>query len=263
MKHRVEAGALHVVARRRRSPDHAAAALDGVGVVHADGRGERRAAAPVAQRPDARALPDALRAPGHWPAPGEQRRVVAAATTVVALLCNALAGYAFAKLPFPGRDGIVPPAARRAGHPGAGRRCCRSSSCVRWLGLVNTWLGVMVPGLASIFGIFLVRQYALGFPTASSTRPASTARASCGIFGRVVLPLMPPDPRHARPRSRSWARGTTSSGRSSCWPTTAATRCRVALANLVGEHVQDTELMMAGAVLTVAPVVLLFLVLQR
>ncbi len=37
----------------------------------------------------------------------------------------------------------------------------------------------------------------------------------------------------------------------------------LALANLVGEHVQDTELVMAGAVLTVAPVVVLFLLLQR
>jgi multiple sugar transport system permease protein len=37
----------------------------------------------------------------------------------------------------------------------------------------------------------------------------------------------------------------------------------VALANLVGEHVQDTELMMAGAVLTVLPVVLVFVALQR
>ncbi len=37
----------------------------------------------------------------------------------------------------------------------------------------------------------------------------------------------------------------------------------VALASLVGEHVQDTELMMAGAVLTVMPVVVLFLALQR
>jgi multiple sugar transport system permease protein len=37
----------------------------------------------------------------------------------------------------------------------------------------------------------------------------------------------------------------------------------VALANLVGEHVQDTELVMAGAVLTVLPVVVLFLALQR
>ena len=37
----------------------------------------------------------------------------------------------------------------------------------------------------------------------------------------------------------------------------------VALANLLGEHVQDPELMMAGAVLTTLPVILLFLALQR
>jgi len=37
----------------------------------------------------------------------------------------------------------------------------------------------------------------------------------------------------------------------------------VALASLVGEHVQDTELMMAGAVVTVLPVLLVFIVLQR
>jgi multiple sugar transport system permease protein len=37
----------------------------------------------------------------------------------------------------------------------------------------------------------------------------------------------------------------------------------VALANLVGEHVQDTELMMAGSVLTILPVMLVFLFLQR
>jgi multiple sugar transport system permease protein len=37
----------------------------------------------------------------------------------------------------------------------------------------------------------------------------------------------------------------------------------VALANLVGEHVQDTELMMAGSVLTVIPALLVFLVFQR
>ena len=37
----------------------------------------------------------------------------------------------------------------------------------------------------------------------------------------------------------------------------------VALANLLGEHVQDTELMMAGAVLTVLPMVVVFMSLQR
>jgi multiple sugar transport system permease protein len=37
----------------------------------------------------------------------------------------------------------------------------------------------------------------------------------------------------------------------------------VALANLMGEHVQDTEIMMAGSVITILPVTLLFIVLQR
>jgi multiple sugar transport system permease protein len=37
----------------------------------------------------------------------------------------------------------------------------------------------------------------------------------------------------------------------------------VALAGLLGEHAQDAELMMAGAVLTVAPVLVLFVALQR
>jgi multiple sugar transport system permease protein len=37
----------------------------------------------------------------------------------------------------------------------------------------------------------------------------------------------------------------------------------VALANLAGEHVQDVELMMAGSVLTILPVLVLFVVLQR
>jgi multiple sugar transport system permease protein len=37
----------------------------------------------------------------------------------------------------------------------------------------------------------------------------------------------------------------------------------VALANLSGEHVQDTELMMAGAVITLLPVFIVFVALQR
>jgi multiple sugar transport system permease protein len=52
------------------------------------------------------------------------------------------------------------------------------------------------------------------------------------------------------------------------WPLIVLTDNRmytlpVALANLLGEHVQDTELIMAGAVLTVLPVVVLFMALQR
>ena len=93
-------------------------------------------------------------------------------------------------------------------------RCCRSSCCSSELGLVNTLLGRdRSRTLASIFGIFLIRQYALG----DSRRPArrrarSTARASSGSSGRSCC----------RSSGRSWSRwrsspssapGTTSCGR--------------------------------------------------
>jgi len=52
------------------------------------------------------------------------------------------------------------------------------------------------------------------------------------------------------------------------WPLIIMTRenmytLPVAMANLSGEHAQDTELMMAGAVLTVLPVIIVFMALQR
>src|SRR5262245_17086223 len=83
---------------------------------------------------------------------------LAAATTVVALLCNTLAGYAFAKLPFPGRDATFRLLLGALVIPGQ-VAVVPLFLLVRWLGLVDTWLGVMVPGMASVFGIFLVRQY--------------------------------------------------------------------------------------------------------
>ncbi len=72
------------------------------------------------------------------------------------------------------------------------------------VGLINIYLGVIVAGMATIYGIFLICQFALSMYT---------------------LP--------------------------------------VALANLTGEHVQDTELMMAGAVITILPVMLIFIALQK
>ena len=87
----------------------------------------------------------------------------------------------------------LPPAARRARDPGADRHAAALPACCSELGLVNTYCGVIVPGIASIFGIFLVRQYALVDPRQRcSTRRASTAPASSRIFWSVVLPLCRP-----------------------------------------------------------------------
>ena len=52
------------------------------------------------------------------------------------------------------------------------------------LGLVNSFGGVIVPALATVFGIFLVRQYTRSIPDECSRRRVSTAPASCGSSSR-------------------------------------------------------------------------------
>lgn len=187
--------------------------------------------------------------------------VLAVSTTAISLLLNSLAGYAFAKLRFRGRDrlfavlllGLVVPA--QIGM-------LPLFLIVKNLGLVNTYLGAMIPTLTSISGIFLIRQFAQSLPDelldAARVDGASEAR----IYATIVLPLL-------RPILVTLAVLTfVGSWNDFLWPLIVLAgeeryTLTVALANLSGEHVQDTELMMAGAVLTIAPILLLFFALQR
>jgi multiple sugar transport system permease protein len=133
---------------------------------------------------------------------------------------------------------------------------------LRGLGLTNTYLGVIVPGMASIFGIFLVRQYALGIPDSILDAARVDGAGELRIFRSIVLYLCAPI---LVTLALFTFMGTWNDF---MWPLVVLADDRlytlpVALASLAGEHVQDVELMMAGAVLTVLPVVVLFVVLQR
>jgi multiple sugar transport system permease protein len=187
--------------------------------------------------------------------------IVACAVTLVSTTLNAMAGYAFAKLRFTGRErlfqlllaGMVVPA--QVGM-------LPLFVMVQKMGLVNTLWGVMLPGLASIFGIFMVRQYALSIPDELLDAARIDGASEWQIFRRVVLPLL-------TPILVTWATFSfLASWNDFLWPLIVASdesrfTLPVALASLVGEHVQDTELMMAGSVITVLPVLILFLVFQR
>jgi len=182
-------------------------------------------------------------------------------TTGFSVLVNAMAGYAFAKLRFPGRDRLFALLLTAMVVP-AQVGMLPLFIELRALGLVNTPLGVMVPYLSSVFGIFMVRQYALSVPDdlldAARVDGASEGR----IFWSIVLPVIRPI------LVTQVIFNLLSSWNDFLWPLIVLSDERrftlpVALASLVGEHVQDTELMMAGAVLTVLPVLALFLALQR
>jgi multiple sugar transport system permease protein len=128
--------------------------------------------------------------------------------------------------------------------------------------LVNNYGGVIVPGLASIFGIFLVRQYALAIPDDLLDAARIDGASEFRVFRSIVLPTIKP----VLATLALWTFLAT--WNDFMWPLIVLTdeskyTLPVALAGLVGEHVQDTELMMAGSVITVTPVLIVFLFLQR
>jgi multiple sugar transport system permease protein len=186
---------------------------------------------------------------------------LAAVATLIAVSVNAMAGYAFAKLRFGGRDRLFRALLATLVIPGQ-VGMLPLFLLLKQLGLVNTWAGVLVPSIASVFGIFLVRQYAQAIPQSLLDAARVDGAGEARIFVQIVLPLI-------RPILVTLAIFTfLGTWNDFLWPLVVLTDDRlytlpVALANLLGEHVQDVELMMAGAVLTVAPVVALFAALQR
>ena len=88
---------------------------------------------------------------------------IALGGTVLAVLITGMAGYAFAKLRFRGRDSLFRVLLAGMVIPGQ-VAMLPMFILLREMGLINTLLGAMVPVLAPIYGIFLVRQYALSIP---------------------------------------------------------------------------------------------------
>jgi multiple sugar transport system permease protein len=187
--------------------------------------------------------------------------IVAIVTTAGALVINASAGYAFAKLRFRGRDRTFRVLAAGLAIP-VQVAMLPLFLLIKSLGLVNSYGGVIIPGLASIFGIFLVRQYALAIPDDLLDAARIDGASELRVFRSIVLPTI-------RPVLATLALWTfLATWNDFMWPLIVLSDDRrytlpVALAGLVGEHAQDVELMMAGAVVTVLPVLVLFLMLQR
>ena len=187
--------------------------------------------------------------------------LLSCAATVLSLLFNVSAGYAFAKLQFRGRDRMFKVMLGALVIPSQ-VAMLPLFLLLKYLGLVNTYGAVLVPAMAGIFGIFLVRQYALTIPDALLEAARMDGASEFRIFRVIVLPLLTPI---LVTLGIFTFLGTWNDF---MWPLIVLTdkdlyTLPVALASLSREHVQDNELMMAGSVLTILPVLLLFLGLQR
>jgi multiple sugar transport system permease protein len=171
------------------------------------------------------------------------------------------AGYAFAKLRFRGRERLFRLLLAAAVVPGQ-VAMLPLFLMLREAHLVNSYAGVLAPGLAGIAATLLVRQAALAIPDEMLDAARLDGAGEFAIFARIALPLLAPVAATVALLAflASWS--------DFLWPLIMLTdresyTLPVALAAITREHGGDTELMMAGAVVTTLPVLILFLALQR
>lgn len=187
--------------------------------------------------------------------------IVAVSVTVLGLFLNSLAGYAFAKYRFPGRDRIFAVLILALMIP-TQVTMMPVFLILKNMGLINTYLGLIVSGTVSVYSIFLIRQFVQTIPNDLIEAARIDGCSEFGIYWRVIIPL-------CKPVLATLGIFTfMTSWNSFLWPLIVMIRQEmytlpVALANLNGQHATDYGLLMAGAVVVVIPVVLVFIVAQR
>lgn len=180
---------------------------------------------------------------------------------VVQLILCAMAGYAFARMQFRGRGILFALLLSILMVPNQ-IYLIPQYSIIQGMGLLNTVLGIAMPGLFSAFGTFLLRQHFVSLPAELEEAARLDGANPWQIFWRVMLPL-------SGPALASVAILTTiASWNDLLWPLVVSTYedrmpLAVGLATLQGQHMTNYPVMMAASLLAMAPILILFLVLQR
>jgi len=188
--------------------------------------------------------------------------VVAVLTTVGNLMFCAAAGYALAKLRFAGSRLLFGVVLGTIMVPSI-VTLVPLFVLVSNLGLVNSYAALVLPFLAQAFGVFLMRQFMLSIPEDLLEAARIDGAGEWRIFFRIVLPL-------CRPALATLGILTfLASWNNFLWPLVAATTedrytLPVALALYsVGQNRARYDLLLAGSVLVVVPVLIVFVLLQR
>lgn len=115
----------------------------------------------------------------------------AAAVLIVQLLIDSLAAYSFARVDFPGRETLFLAVLATLMLPGS-VTLIPTFLIAHGLGLTNTFTGVVLPGFAGAFGIFLLRQFFLNIPRELEDAARIDGSGFFGTYWRIMLPLAKP-----------------------------------------------------------------------
>lgn len=187
--------------------------------------------------------------------------IISLSVTAFHLLFDTMAGYAFAKKRFPGRNfffWLILSTLMIPSHV----TLVPLYIVARKLHLINNILAVILPGTADVFGIFLMRQYIQTLPSELEEAARMDGCTEPGVFWRVIVPLSKPALGALAIFSfvRYW--------NDFLWPLIVLQKSQhytlpVGVASLQGEFRTDFGLIFAGAALAALPMIVFFLIFQR
>ena len=186
---------------------------------------------------------------------------VSLSVTVLELLTCSLAAYAFARLRFPGRDKLFLLYLATLMIPGQ-VTLIPNFLLMRWFDWVDTYWALIIPQAFSAFGTFLLRQFFLSIPRELEEAARADGASYFRVYWQIILPLSGPALATLAVFSfmAQW--------NAFLWPliVTHGDTMRtltVGLRFFQDELVTQYHYLMAGTVMSIIPILILFLALQR
>ena len=186
---------------------------------------------------------------------------LAAATTILQIVTSSMAAYVFSRMPFPGRSIVFALYLATMMIP-MQVLLVPLFVQMRDLGLVDSYLGVLLPGMASAFGVFLLRQAMNSVPRELDEAARIDGAGHFRIFTSIVLRLV--GPAVATLTVFSFM----SSWNSFLWPLVILRSDKLktlplALAGLQGQYTTRWDVMMAGSIVSILPMLAIYLFAQK
>lgn len=187
--------------------------------------------------------------------------VVSTTITVLSLFVSSLTAYGFSRLEFPGRDFLFVSILVALMVPGE-VTLIPVFLLVRNLNWLDTYNALIWPAMANVFGVFLLRQFFTTIPKEMEEAAVIDGASRFRIYWQIILPL-----------SRSALVALTiftflGAWNDLFWPLIVLNRLEmrtlpVGLTVLNGTYSQERALIMAGAVIASAPVLIFYAIFQR
>ncbi|MDX2138678.1 MAG: carbohydrate ABC transporter permease [Chloroflexota bacterium] len=186
---------------------------------------------------------------------------ISATVTILTLAVDSVAAYAYARMAFPGRRLIFGILLATLFLPGI-MFLVPNFLTVTSLGLLNNYAGVIFPAIAGVFGVFFMRQFFESLPVELEEAAYLDGATRFQTFAYIALPLA------KAPLATLGIITFLASWNDFLWPLLILKDRTLqtlppGLATLQGSYTSEYGQMMAGAVITAVPVLLLYLLLQR